>query len=95
MKFKPLFDRVVVLPETEENVSASGIVLPQTAQEKPQKGKVVAVGEGEDLDYTKCEMKLKIGDKVIFNKYAGTELKLEGKNYIILRQIDVIGVIDD
>ncbi|MCQ2564854.1 MAG: co-chaperone GroES [Clostridia bacterium] len=95
MKFRPLFDRVVVLPEKEENISASGIVLPQTAQEKPQQGKVVAVGTGEDLDYTKCTIKVKVGEKVVFNKYAGVELKLDGKNYIILRQIDVIGVIDD
>ena len=95
MNFKPLYDRIVVLPNMEENVSKSGIVLPETSQERPQTGKVVAVGDGENLDNEKVEMKVKIGDKVLFNKYSGTELKLEGKTYIIMRQIDIIGVFND
>ena len=95
MNFKPLYDRVVVWPNVEENISKSGIVLPETSQERPQTGKVVAVGDGENLDNEKVEIKVKIGDRVLFNKYSGTELKLEGKTYIILRQIDIIGVFND
>lgn len=94
MKVKPLFDRVLILPETE-NEKISGIILPDTAKEKPQFGKVIAVGDGENLDYTKSEMKVKIGDKVLFNKYAGAEIKLDETTYIIMRQIDIIGVIEN
>ena len=95
MKFIPLFDRVVVQPELEESVSKSGIVLPQTSQERPQIGRVVAVGDGENFDCNKTEMRVKIGDKIFFEKYAGTELKMEGKTYIVMRQIDIIGVFND
>ena len=95
MNFKPLFDRVVIEPEVKENVSASGIVLPQTSQERPQIGKVVAVGDGENFDCNKTEMRVKIGDRVLFEKYAGTELKVDGKTYVVMRQIDVIGVFND
>lgn len=95
MNFKPLFDRVVIDPQVEENVSHAGIVLPETSQERPQIGVVVAVGDGENFDCVKSEMKVKIGDKILFQKYAGNELKLDGKVYIVLRQIDVIGVFND
>lgn len=95
MKFIPLFDRVVIQPELEESVSKSGIVLPQTSQERPQIGRVVAVGDGENFDCNKTEMRVKIGDKIFFEKYAGTELKMEGKTYIVMRQIDIIGVFND
>lgn len=95
MNFKPLFDRVVIDPETETNKTSSGIVLPETSQERPQVGIVVAVGDGENMDNDKNEMKVKVGDKVVFNRYAGTELKMEGKTYIVMRQLDVIGVIYD
>lgn len=95
MNFKPLFDRVVVLPNIEENVLKSGIVLPETSQERPQTGVVVAIGDGENLNNEKVEMKVKNGDKVLFNKYSGTELKIEGRTYIVLRQIDIIGVYND
>ena len=95
MNFKPLFDRVVVDPEVEENISKSGIVLPQTSQERPQIGKVVAVGDGENFDCNKTEIRVNVGDKILFEKYAGTELKLNGKTYIVMRQIDVIGVFND
>ena len=95
MNFKPLFDRVVVDPEVQETVSKAGIVLPQTSQERPQVGVVVAVGDGENFDCLKTEMKVKINDKILFEKYAGTELKLNGKTYIVLRQIDIIGVFND
>lgn len=95
MKIKPLFDRVVIEPNKDENISKYGIVLPETSQERPQTGKVVAVGDGESIDNDKVGMKLKIGDRVLFNKYAGAEIKLDGKTVVIMRQIDVIGVIDD
>ena len=95
MNFKPLFDRVVIEPEVQESVSVSGIVLPQTSQERPQIGKVVAVGDGENFDCNKTEMRVKVGNRVLFEKYAGTELKLDGKTYVVMRQIDVIGVFND
>ena len=95
MNFKPLFDRVVIDPESEESISANGIVLPQTSQERPQIGFVVAIGDGETIDSNKTEIKVKIGDKVLFEKFAGTELKLNNKTYIVMRQIDIIGVFND
>lgn len=95
MNFKPLFDRVVVDPEIEENKTSAGIVLPQTSQERPQIGVVMAVGDGENFDNVEAKMKVKIGDKILFEKYAGTELKMNEKTYIVLRQIDIIGVFND
>lgn len=95
MKIKPLYDRVIIDPSVEENATKSGIVLPETSQERPQIGVVVAVGDGENMDNDKTELKVKIGDKVIFNRYAGVELKFEGKGYIVMRQLDIIGVVDD
>ena len=95
MNFKPIFDRVVVDPHVKENVSSSGIVLPQTSQERPQIGVVVAVGDGENFDGVETKMRVKIGDKILFEKYAGTELKMKGKTYVVLRQIDIIGVFND
>ena len=95
MHFKPLFDRVVIKPEIEEKLSSCGIVLPETSQEKPQIGTIVAVGDGENMDNDKNKMKVKVGDRVVFSKYAGVELKLDGENYVVMRQLDVIGVFDD
>ncbi len=95
MNFKPLFDRVVVDPQVKENVSISGIVLPQTSQERPQIGVVVSIGDGENFDGVETKMKVQVGQKILFEKYAGIELKLDGKTYIVLRQIDVIGVFND
>jgi chaperonin GroES len=95
MNIKPLFDRVLILPQTESQTTQSGIVLPETSQERPQTGVIVAVGDGENLEGTKTEMRVKVGDNVVFNKYIGTELKIEGKTHIVLRQIDIIGVIND
>ena len=95
MNFKPLFDRIVVEPNQKENITNAGIVLPETSQERPQTGIVVAVGDGDNLDNQKVEMKVKIGDKILFNKYSGNELKLNEKNYIVLRQIDIIGVFNE
>lgn len=95
MKIKPLYDRVVIEPNKDENITKFGIVLPETSQERPQTGVVVAVGDGESVDNDKKGMKVSVGDKVLFNKYAGVELKLDGTTYIIMRQIDIIGVIND
>ena len=81
MKIKPLFDRVVIDANLEENKTKSGIVLPETSQEKPQIGVIVAIGDGESVDNDKTTMKVSVGDKVIFSKYAGTELKLDNKTY--------------
>ena len=95
MKIKPLFDRVLIEPDVQENKTSSGIVLPETSQERPQMGVIVAVGDGENMDNDKTELKVKVGDKVLFNRYAGTELKFEEKTYLVMRQLDIIGVVDD
>ena len=95
MNVKPLFDRVIILPDNQGNVTKSGIVLPETLQDGSLVGEVVAIGDGENLFNEKVEMKVKVGDKILFNKYSGTELKLEGNTYLILRQIDIIGVFND
>ena len=95
MNFKPLYDRVVVDPHVEENLSKSGIVLPQTSPERPQIGVVVSIGDGENFDGVENSMKVKVGDKILFEKYAGNELKLDGKTYVVLRQIDIVGVFND
>ena len=92
MKIKPLYDRVLILPE-QKQVSQSGILIPHTAQEQPQIGKVVEVGDGESCDMDKVGMKVAVGDLVMFNKFAGNEIKIEDKTYILIRQIDLIGVI--
>ena len=95
MNFKPLYDRVVVDVATQENVTKSGIVLPETSREKPQIGTVIAVGDGENFDGVETKIKVEIGNKILFEKYAGTELKLNEKTYVVLRQIDIIGVFND
>ncbi|MDX1771630.1 MAG: co-chaperone GroES [Planococcaceae bacterium] len=91
---KPLGDRIVIeLVESEEK-SAFGIVLPDSAKEKPQEGKVVAVGTGRILDNgTRVELDVKEGDKIIFSKYSGTEVKFQGTEFLILRESDVLAVI--
>ncbi len=94
MKIKPLFDRVVIEPDTNDNVTPSGIVIPQTSQERPQTGKVVAIGDGVDLDNNEVGMKVKVGDQVIYSRYAGAEFKIDNTTYLILRQIDIIGIIE-
>jgi len=89
VKIKPLADRVLIEPMAAEQKTASGIIIPDTAKEKPQRGKVVAVGKG-----TKDEpMELKVGDEVLYGKYAGTEISIDGKDYLIMRQSDVLAVI--
>ncbi len=93
MNLKPLSDRVVVKVLEAEEKTASGIVLPDKAKEKPQEGEVKAVGTGKVLDNgTRLEMEVKVGDKVIFSRYAGTEVKVDGEEYLILRQDDILAL---
>ncbi len=95
MNLKPLGDRIVVKVLEADEKTASGIVIPEKAKEKPQEGKVVAVGSGKILDNgTKLEMELKVGDKVLYSKYAGTEVKVKGEEYLILRQDDVFALVE-
>jgi len=90
---KPLEDRVVVKPNTEEERTKGGIVLPDTAKERPQEGEVIAVGPGKLLENgQRAPVDVKPGDKVIFAKYGGTEVKIDGEEYIILRQSDILAV---
>ncbi len=92
MKIQPLADRVVIKVLEAEEKTASGIVLPDKAKEKPQEGEVVAVGTGKLLDTgVRVEMDLKAGDRVLFSKYAGTEVKIDGQEYLIMRQDDILG----
>ncbi|MFZ7133645.1 MAG: co-chaperone GroES [Eubacteriales bacterium] len=93
MKLKPLGDRVVIKVREEESTTASGIVLPGTAKEKPQEGDVVAVGSGEVVDGKKVELEVKVGDKVFYSKYSGTEIKIDGEEYLIVRQNDILAII--
>jgi chaperonin GroES len=89
VKIKPLADRVLIEPTAAEEKTATGIIIPDTAKEKPQKGTVVAVGPG-----TKDEkMEVKVGDIVLYGKYSGTELTIKGKDYLIMRQSDVLAII--
>jgi chaperonin GroES len=90
---QPLEDRVVVKPSEEEETTASGIVIPDTAKERPQEGEVIAVGPGRFEDGNRIPMDVKVGDKVIYSKYGGTEVKVEGDEYLILSARDVLAVI--
>ena len=94
LKIKPLADRVVVEPDEAEEVSAGGIILPDTAQEKPQQGKVVAVGPGKVSDAgTLIESAVKKGDTVLYGKYSGTEVTIDGREYSIMRESDILAVL--
>jgi chaperonin GroES len=90
---EPLDDRIVVKPSEEEETTVSGIVIPDTAKEKPQEGEVVAVGPGRFEDGQRIPMDVKVGDKVIYSKYGGTEVKIEGEEYLILSARDVLAII--
>ncbi|TYB32583.1 MAG: co-chaperone GroES [Flexistipes sinusarabici] len=93
-KIKPLHDRVLVKRVEAEEKTASGIIIPESAKEKPQEGEVIAVGEGKVLDNgTKTELSVKTGDKVLFSKYAGTEISLDDEDYLIMREDDILGII--
>jgi chaperonin GroES len=95
MKIRPLQDRVIVKRVDEEEKSTGGIIIPDTAKEKPQEGKVVAVGKGKvDEDGKVRPLDVKSGDKILFGKYAGTEIKIEGVEHLILREDDILGVIE-
>ncbi len=95
MKIRPLADRVIVERIEAENKTAGGIVLPDTAKEKPQRGKVISVGEGKLLDDgSKSKMQVKKGDEVLFTSYAGTEVKLDGKEYLIMEESDIMAVVE-
>jgi chaperonin GroES len=89
MNLQPLADRVLIEPSAAETTTASGIIIPDTAQEKPQKGTVVAVGTGKKDD----PLTVKVGDTVLYGKYTGTELKLEGQDFIIMRESDILAII--
>jgi chaperonin GroES len=90
---EPLEDRIVVKPGEEEETTVSGIVIPDTAKEKPQEGEVVAVGPGRFEDGKRIPMDVKAGDKVIYSKYGGTEVKIEGDEYLILSARDVLAIV--
>ena len=91
---KPLGDRVVVTPLKQEEVTKSGIVLPDTAKEKPQEGTVVAVGPGRVLDNgSRSQMEVQVGDRVLYAKYAGTEFKIDDTEYLVLRESDLLAVV--
>jgi len=91
---KPLSDRVLVQPKAAEEKTESGIIIPDTAKEKPQEGTVVAVGPGKVENGNKIEMSVKEGDKVLYGKYAGTEVTLDGEDFMIMREGDILGVVD-
>jgi chaperonin GroES len=92
---RPLGDRVVVKPLARETVTKSGIVLPDTAKEKPQEGEILAVGPGKVLDNGKrTTIEVKVGQHILFAKYSGTEVKIEGEEYLILRESDILGIVE-
>jgi len=94
MAIQPLHDRIVVKASEKEQVTASGLYLPDSAQEKPQQGEVIAVGPGKRLDSgTLAPIDIKVGDKVMYGKYGGTEVKVDGEDLVILRADDVLGVL--
>ena len=94
MKIVPLFDKVVITPVDADEKTKSGIVLPSAAQEKQQMAKVIAVGPGGIVDGKEVTMQVKVGQKVLYSKYAGSEFKLDGKDVIIIRQSDILAVIE-
>jgi chaperonin GroES len=95
MKLRPLQDRILVKRIEEEEKTAGGIFIPDTAKEKPQMGQIVSVGNGKKTEDGKViPVDVKAGDKVLFGKYAGTEVKVEGNEYLIMREDDILGVID-
>jgi chaperonin GroES len=94
MNLKPLGDRLVVEPRERESTTASGLVLPETAKEKPQEGEVIAVGPGRrDDDGKRIEMDVKVGDVVLYAKYGGTEVKIDDKKLLILKESDVLAIV--
>jgi len=95
MKVRPLHDRVVIRRMEEERTSAGGIVIPDTAAEKPIRGEVIAVGKGKIMDNGDVRpLDVKVGDKVLFGKYSGTEIKIDGEEFLVMREEDIMGVIE-
>ena len=95
MKIRPLYDRVVVTRIAEEEKTKGGIIIPDTAKEKPVEGKVLAVGSGRTLeDGTMRKLDIEVGDRVLFGKYSGTEVKIGGEDHLILREEDILGVVE-
>lgn len=95
VNIRPLGDRVIVEPSEQEETTASGLYIPETAKEKPQQGKVIAAGAGRlDEDGDRIQMDVKTGDTVLFAKYAGTEVKMDGKKLLILKETDILGIIE-
>jgi chaperonin GroES len=96
MKFRPLHDRVVVERITAEEKTAGGIIIPDTAKEKPQQGKIIAVGPGgRDENGKLIPIDVKVGDRVLFGKWSGTEVKLDGTEYLIMKESDIMGVLEE
>lgn len=93
-KIRPLHDRVIVKRIGEEEKTKGGIIIPDTAKEKPQEGRVVAVGPGKQEDGKLIPLDVKAGDKILFGKYSGTEIKLNGEEHLIMREDDILGVIE-
>ena len=94
MSFRPLHDRVVVEPANEETKSAGGIIIPETAQEKPMQGKVIAAGPGSRGENGKiAPLDVKVGDRVLYGKWSGTEVKIDGKDLLIMKESDIMGVL--
>ena len=95
MNLTPLYDRVIVRPSEPEEVTKGGIIIPDTAKEKPMQGDVVAVGNGKGTDDGKVlPLSVKVGDKVLYGKYAGTEIKIDGEDYLIMRESDIFAIIN-
>ena len=95
LKLKPLGGRVIVEPIEQDEITAGGIILPETAKEKPQEGKILAAGPGDrDEDGERIAMEVKVGDKVLYAKYSGTEVKVDGKKLLILRESDILAVVE-
>jgi chaperonin GroES len=93
-KIRPLHDRVIVKRIEEEERTKGGLIIPDTAKEKPQEGRVIAVGPGKQDDGKVIPLGVKAGDKILFGKYSGTEIKLDGEEHLILREDDILGVIE-
>ncbi|MBC3802855.1 co-chaperone GroES [Acetobacterium fimetarium] len=94
MSLKPLGDKVVIKVKDEEVKTVGGIVLPGSAQEKPQQGTVIAVGSGEIVDGKKVPLDVKVDDQVIYSKYSGSEIKIDGEEYLIIRQADILAIVE-
>jgi chaperonin GroES len=96
LNLRPLADRVIIEPIEQEEVTASGLYIPETAKEKPQQGNVLAAGEGRrDDDGKRVPMDVKAGDKVLFAKYAGTEIKVDGKKLLIMKESDILAIVNN